>query len=162
MIALFADSGDAAYRQVTKGHGRIGERAIRTSCELVGYSPFPGLAQVAEITTRIVRCSTGEVAEGVHYLVTSLPPDRACPKDLLALMRGHWRIENCLFHVADDSFGEDRQVLQTHQAGCALSLLRSTALNLLRGSCTLWSDAEPLTGRAQYLSANPRPALARL
>jgi len=117
---------------------------------------------VAEIRTRVVRCSTGEVTEDVHYLVTSLAPDRADPKRLLSLMRGHWRIENCLFHVADDSFREDRQVLQTHHAGCALSLLRSTALNLLRGTCALWGDSEPLTGRAQYLNATPRPVLSRL
>lgn len=161
-MALFAEAREVAYRQVTTGHGRIEERAIRTSTELVGYSSFPGLAQVAEITSRIVRCSTGEVREAVHYLVTSLPPDRADPKDLLALMRGHWRIENCLFHVADDSFGEDRQVLQTHHAGCVLSLFRSTALNLLRGSCALWRAGEPLTGRAQYLNAQPLALLERL
>lgn len=162
MITLFGEPGEADYRHIDKGHGRIEERAIRTSTDLVGYSPFPGLAQVAEIVTRRTRCSTGEVTTTVHYLVTSLPPDRAGPKALLALLRGHWRIENCLFHVADDSFGEDRQVLQTHRAGCVLSLVRATALNLLRGSCTLWSDVEPLTGRAQYLSANPLPALSRL
>lgn len=147
---------------MTKGHGRIEERMIRTSRDLVGYSSFPGLAQVAEITTRVLRCSTGEVTTSIHYLVTSLSPDRADPKELLALMRGHWRIENCLFHVADDSFGEDRHVLQRHRAGCVMSLLRSTALNLLRGQCVLWSDTEPLTGRAQYLSARPLPLLSRL
>lgn len=162
MIALFAEPGETEYRQMTKGHGRIEERLIRTSSELVGYSIFPGLAQVAQITTRIIRCSTGEVTEAVHYLVTSLPPNRAGPRELLALMRGHWRIENCLFHVADDSFGEDRQVFQTHHAGCVMSLLRSTALNVLRGQCDLWSDTEPLTGRAQFLSAKPLPLLERL
>lgn len=162
MIALFAEPSDAEYRQIDKGHGRIEHRMIRTSSDLVGYSSFPGLAQVAEITTRIIRCSTGEVTEATHYLVTSLPPDCAGPKELLALMRGHWRIENCLFHVADDSFGEDRQILQTHHAGCAMSLLRAAALNLLHGSCDLWSDHEPLTGRAQFLSAKPLPLLERL
>lgn len=161
-MTLFAEPGKADYRQITKGHGRIEERAIRTSAELVGYSTFPGLAQVAEVTTRITRCSTGERTTNVHYLVTSLSPDHATPHDLLAYLRGHWQIENCLFHVADDSFGEDRQVFQTHHAGCALSLLRAAALNLLRGECHLWSDAEPITGRAQYLSAKPRVALSRL
>jgi Transposase DDE domain len=108
---------------MSKGHGRIETRSIRTSADLVGYSAFPGLAQVAEITTHVVHGSTGEVTEGVHYLVTSLSPDHASPRRLLALMRGHWRIENSLFHVADDSFGEDRQVLQTHHAGCTLKSL---------------------------------------
>lgn len=98
----------------------------------------------------------------VHYLVTSLSPDHATPHDLLAYLRGRWQIENCLFHVADDSLGEDRQVLQTHHAGCTLSLLRAAALNLLRGRCQLWSDTEPLTGRAQYLNAHPLAVLNQL
>jgi hypothetical protein len=162
VITLFAEGGKADYRHIDKGHGRIEERLIRTSTEVVGYSTFPGLAQVAEITTRITRCSTGELTTKVHYLVTSLPPDRAGPKDLLALLRGPWRSENCLFHVADDSFGEDRQVLQTHRAGCALSLVRAAALNMLRGHSEAWDDEEPLTGRAQYLNAQPLTALSRL
>lgn len=162
MLTLFAEPGEAAYWQVTKEHGRIEERSIRTSAELIGYSSFPGLARVAEITTRITHCSLSKVTEAIHYLVTSLPPDRAGPKELLALMRGHWRIENCLFHVADDGYGEDRQVLQSHHAGCALSLFRASALNLLLGACDFWSETEPLTGRAQYLNANPLALLQRL
>ena len=64
-------------------------------------------------------------------------------------------IENRLFHVKDDSFGEDRYVLQSHHRGRVMSLLRATALNLLRGGCNLWKDPEPLTGRAQRVCARP-------
>lgn len=42
MTTLFAEPGETEYRQVTKGHGRIVERTIRTSADLVGYSAFPG------------------------------------------------------------------------------------------------------------------------
>jgi len=63
VIALFAEPSDAEYRQIDKGHGRIEHRMIRTSSDLVGYSSFPGLAQVAEITTRIIRCSTGDFTQ---------------------------------------------------------------------------------------------------
>jgi hypothetical protein len=51
--------------------------------------------------------------------------------------------------VKDDSFGEDRQVLQTHHSGMVLSLLRDMPLNLLRGCGALWPASEPLTGWAQ-------------
>ena len=96
---------------------------------------------------------TGRQRDNVQYGVSSLPdlaPDRA-----LAPLRGHWEIENRLFYVKDDSFGEDRQVLQHHHSGLVMSLLRSAGLTLLRGKCPLWSDREPLTGRAQRLAAQP-------
>jgi hypothetical protein len=71
------------------------------------------------------------------------------------LMRGHWGIENGLFHVKDDGFGEDRQVFQSHRSGTVASLLRATAINLLRGCCLLWKPSEPLTGRAQRVGVKP-------
>ena len=42
--------------------------------------------------------------------------------------------------MKDANFGEDRQVLQSHHSGTVLSLLRDTALNLLRGRCALWQE----------------------
>ena len=70
-----------------------------------------------------------------------MAPDRA-----LALLRGHWEIENRLFYVKDDGFGEDRQVLQHHQSGLVMSLLRGAGLTLC--------EAIALSGQ----TANPSPA----
>lgn len=81
---------------------------------------------------------------------------------MLALSRGHWGIENRLFHVKDDSFGEDRHVLQSHTAGAILSRLRTTALNLLRGEATRWTETTPLTARAEWVNAHPSAILAAL
>lgn len=138
-----------------KGHGRLERREVRSSAELSGYSDFPGLKQVVQVKKRVVELKTGALSESVQYGITSLPRQQAGPARLLGLMRGHWGIENRLFHVKDDSFGEDRQVLQSHQSGMVISLLRATALNLLRGCCALWGEAEPLTGRAQRVCAQP-------
>ncbi len=146
----------------TKGHGRLERREIRTSTELAGYSDFPGLAQVAEIRKRVAICKTGEVKETTRYLITSMGPELADPRRLLSEYRGHWGIENRLFHVKDDSFGEDRQVLGSHSSGMVLSLLRTTAIALLRGESALWKDSEPLTGRAQAVAAHPIQVLHRL
>ncbi|MYE41621.1 MAG: hypothetical protein F4X27_15575 [Chloroflexi bacterium] len=47
-----------------------------------------------------------EPVDSVQYAVSSrreLPPWEA-----LNLVRGHWSIENSLFHVKEDSFREDR------------------------------------------------------
>jgi len=144
---------------VDKGHGRLEQRAIRASTELVGVNAFPGLQQVAEVRTRVVVLKTGEVSEQTRYFVTSLGPADAGPAALLALFRGHWGIENKLFWVKDDGFGEDRHVLQRHGRGEVVGLLRSTALNLLRGSCALWPPTAPLTARAEWVAAHPAAVL---
>ncbi|MDQ3413043.1 MAG: transposase, partial [Chloroflexota bacterium] len=102
---------------MSQGHGRLERREIRVSAVLSGYSPLPGLAQVAEVRSRITCLKTDEVREQVRYLFTNLSPEAADADRLLALSRGHWRIEHTYFQVKDDSFGEDRQVLQRHRAG---------------------------------------------
>jgi len=150
---------------VSKAHGRLERREIRVSAALAGYSPMPGLAQVAELRCRVTILATGRVREQVRYVFTSLTPAAADAERLLELSRGHWRIENTCFRPKDDSFGEDRQVLQRHRAGAVLAALRSTAHGLLRGSCPLWTAAAPMTARAEWVSARPATiltALARL
>lgn len=147
---------------MSKGHGRLARRAIRVSSELAGYSGLPGLTQVAEVTTQVTRLATGETSTKVRYLVTSLPADQVGPRQGLALSRGHWSIENRQFHVKDDSFGEDRHVLQSHGAGAVLSLRRTTALKLLRGRAPLWTTKAPLTARAEWVNGHPSAVLAAL
>lgn len=144
---------------MSKGHGRLERRAVRVSSALAGYSQLPGLAQVAEVRTEIVHLATGAQTQRLRYLVTSLAAEQASPQRLLTLSRGHWGIENRLFHVKDDSFGEDRHVLQSHAAGAMMSLLRTTALNLLRGNTTLWTTKTPLTARAEWVNAHPATIL---
>jgi hypothetical protein len=145
-----------------KGHGRIERRELRVRRDLVGYSAFPGLAQVAELKKEVVVLATGEVTRVTRYLVTSLGPEKTDPARLLAVARRHWGIENRWFHVADDGFGEDRQVLQDHDRGQVLGLLRGAALNLLRGHCDLWSDDTSMTARAEWVNGRPLLVLARI
>jgi len=105
---------------------------------------------------------TGEQTTRTRYLVTSLTAEQASPQRLLALSRAHWGIENRLFHVKDDTFGEDRHVLQSHSAGTIMSLLRTTAIHLLRGEATLWMTKTPLTARAEWVTGHPSVVLASL
>lgn len=147
---------------MSKGHGRLEVRTIRVSGALASYSSFPGLAQVAEIHSRVTVLTTGEVREQLRYLVTSLTAQEADAARLLALSREHWAIENTCFHVKDDSFGEDRHVLQRAQRGLNVSLLRGTAHNLLRCPCPLWTEQAPMTARAEWVSSRPLTILAQL
>jgi hypothetical protein len=147
---------------VSKGHGRLEQRTIRVSADLAGYSHLPRLAQVAEVRTQVTRLRTGETSSRVRYLVTSLAAGEASPRRVLALSRGHWGIENRLFHISDDSFGADRHVLQSHAAGAVMSLRRTAALTLLRGECVLWTGKMPLTARAEWVNGHPATVLATL
>jgi len=156
---IFGQVGLPQFVKVEKGHGRLERREVRVSGELEGYSSFPGVKQVAEVRKKVVFLKTGEVKETVEYLLTSLSQRRARPAMLLSLMRGHWSIENRLFHVKDDSFGEDRHVLCSHRGGEVMGMLRAIAINLLRGRSPLWDYQEPLTGRAQCVCARPLAVL---
>ncbi len=151
---LFAQDGEPELVLTEKGHGRLERREVRTSGELEGYSDFPGLKQVVEVKKKVVRLKTGEVSQSTHYRITSLCAEEAGPEGLLRLMRGHWRIENRLFHVKDDGFGEDRQVFQSHQSGTVPSLLRATALNLLRAAASCGSPPSLLPGVRSGLALN--------
>ena len=95
--------------------------------------------------------------DSVQYAVSSR--SALAPAEALTLVRGHWSIENSLFHVKDDSFGEDRHVLHKHRLGAVISLLRNLAVTMLRTTCGLWAPKEPLTGRAQRLAAHPTAAV---
>ena len=119
----------------TKGHGRLENRQVWLSSQLADYSDFPGLSNVIMVKKQVEHLKRRESAESVQYAVTSLP--RIEPQQALSLVQGHWGIENSLFHVKDDSFGEDRHVMFHHGSGTVLSLLRNVAITLLRGNCSL-------------------------
>jgi predicted transposase YbfD/YdcC len=97
-----------SVRTVDMGHGRIEMRNLTTSTALVGYSDWPGVAQVFEVGRHVIEKKTGKERVEVVYGVTSLPPERATPARLLELVRGHWAIENKSHWVRDVTFDEDR------------------------------------------------------
>ena len=64
---------------VDKGHGRLEVRQLRVSSELVGYSDWPGLAQVAELRTRRIILKTGEVPSRSATCSPACRPTRLHP-----------------------------------------------------------------------------------
>jgi predicted transposase YbfD/YdcC len=79
---------------VDSGHGRLEQRRLTASSALVGYSDWPGLAQVFQIERSVTLKKQGEQRHDVVYGVTSLRLDQADPKQLLGLVRPHGPIEN--------------------------------------------------------------------
>jgi hypothetical protein len=90
------------------GHGRIEQRRLETSDVLIGYSDWPGLAQVFPLERQGISKKTGEVREEVVAGVSSLAPERADAARLLAFVRGHWHIENKSHWGRDVTVDEDR------------------------------------------------------
>ena len=110
LVFMLPPMGDrqATVRTVDLGHGRIEPRNLTTSAALVGYSDWPGLAQVFALGRHVILQKTGEERVEVVYGVTSLRPERATPERLLALVRGQWQIENRSHWVRDVTLDEDR------------------------------------------------------
>lgn len=120
-----AETGDC-------GHGRIEHRRLQTSDVLVGYSDWPGLAQVFHLERQVISKKTGEVRAEVVAGVTSLGPARADAARVLTLVRGHWHIENHSHWVRDVTFDEDRSQVRCDHIPQVMAALRNTVIGLLR------------------------------
>src|SRR5690349_2933244 len=87
-------------------------------------TPWPHLRQIGAVERHRLQIRRGQVIateSEVRYYVTSLAPEQADAKALLALARGHWGIENRLHHVRDVTFDEDRSQMQRASARSALA-----------------------------------------
>jgi predicted transposase YbfD/YdcC len=142
-------------RTVDIGHGRIEQRNITTSEALVGYSTWPGLAQVFELGRHVIMQKTGQERVEVVYGVTSLSSERATPGRVLDLVRGHWSIENKSHWVRDVTFDEDRSQVRCGSIPQVMAALRNTAIGLLR-----WAGHTNIAAACRRLAAQPAQALA--
>ncbi|HSX80931.1 MAG TPA: ISAs1 family transposase [Candidatus Saccharimonadia bacterium] len=142
-------------RTVDIGHGRIEQRNITTSEALVGYSDWPGLAQVFELGRHVIMQKTGQERVEVVYGVTSLSAERATPGRVLDLVRGHWSIENKSHWVRDVTFDEDRSQVRCGSIPQVMAALRNTAIGLLR-----WAGHTNIAAACRRLAAQPAQALA--
>ena len=142
-------------RTVDIGHGRIEQRNITTSEALVGYSAWPGLAQVFELGRHVITQKTGTERAEVVYGVTSLRPERATPARVLDRVRGHWQIENKSHWVRDVTFDEDRSQVRCGNIPHVMAALRNTTIGLLR-----WAGHTNIAAACRRLAAQPAQALA--
>ena len=157
IATLFADP-DAVVTvtsETTIHSQRHEQRSLRASTELVGYSDWPGLAQVLCMERYVTDCHTGKRSSERAYAVTSLPPTRATAMQLLTVWREHWHIENKVHYVRDVTFGEDASTVRTGTAPHALAAFRNLALGLLR--C---EGATNIAAACRRYAAQPARALA--
>src|SRR6185503_17968218 len=122
---------------VDKAHGRFETRTLVSTSQLdEDYLDFPDATQCFKLTrTRTCRDrATGELKTTTEsvYGITSLPRQRADADRLLAITRAHWGIENKVFHVRDQTMGEDACRVRKRSAPVVLSTLRNAVVNVLQ------------------------------
>jgi predicted transposase YbfD/YdcC len=144
-----------ACETVDYGHGRLEERRLTTSLALVGYSDWPGLAQVFQIERRVTVKKSGTRRAEVVYGVTSLSPERARPEGLLRLVRQHWQIENKVHWVRDVTFDEDRSQVRCGSIPQVMAAFRNTAIGLMH-----WAGETSIASACRRFAAQPWSALA--
>ncbi len=128
-------------------------RSLETTDELNDYLDWPHVGQVGRLTRVVVR--KGKERRESVFVLSSLSPERASPKRLLELNRGHWGIEDRLHWVRDVTFGEDKSQVRTDAAPQVMAALRNTTIGLLRRKgCT------NIAAALRRNAARPKEALA--
>src|SRR5215510_6635076 len=136
------------------GHGRIEQRWLQTSNVLMGYSDWPGLAQVFRLERQVIIKKTGEGREEVVAGVTSLVPARADAARLLTLIRGQWQIESQSHWVRDVTFDEDRSQVRCGNILQVMAALRNTVIGLMR-----WAGYTNMAAACRRFAAQPTAVL---
>lgn len=168
IATLFASRADAALSAASlpawdmraaaseeRGHGRYGHRRVTASTELNDYLDWPGLAQVLVIER--AWWERGERHGAVRYAITSLPAEVADADRLLALVRGHWQIENGLHYVKDVTLGEDRSTIRKGNGASVMAILRDTVVSVLHRAG--WRT---IAERLRYYCGHPQEVFALL
>ncbi len=113
------------------------------------------MAQLERIRVEI---KSGKTHREVVYLITSLSAEKASPRRLLELNRGHWEIENRLHWVRDVTFAEDQSQIRTGAGPRMMAMLRNFTISLVR----LHHEAKWIAQALRDLSARPHLALAMI
>jgi hypothetical protein len=113
-----------------KGHGRRERRTLKATTGLNDYLDWPGVAQVGQVESEVVR--DGKTTRETRYFITSVSRSRARAAQLLVWARGHWSIENRSHYVRDVTFGEDASRIRKGSGPQIMASLRNAAIGLLR------------------------------
>lgn len=118
-----------------KGHGRE-ERRVYFVCDVPKDLPdrqrWPKLAAIGLAISDTLR--DGKVCYEERYYILS---QKLSARRFAEAVRGHWSIENRLHWQLDVTFQEDQSRLRCGHADANFSILRRTALSLLKNNHTL-------------------------
>lgn len=142
------------FSTIDKQHSRIEVRRITTSAMLNHYGLFPHLGQVFMVERVCWRLDGSPLREEVSYGVTSLRPAQADAAELLAILRGHWGIENGLHWRRDLTLHEDATRVKRGTSGELLAILNNIVVSLV--------GPRNLAAARREFAARPALALALL
>jgi predicted transposase YbfD/YdcC len=127
--ALATDKRVTRAETAEQAHGRSERRTavVAAAPKLAAKHRFSGLAAVARIEAW--RTVGDKTSHRVHHVLLS---KRFPAAKVLALVREHWGIENCLHWPLDVVFQEDLSRTRKDNAPQNLATLRHLALNILR------------------------------
>ena len=148
------------HRYSNKGHGRFETR----SCRVLDLTDHRDKARVPHrrVAFRIERerrnAKTAKLQHETVHGLTSLPPEQATGELVLALVRGHWSIENRLHHVRDVSYDEHRCRVRTGHLPRNLACLTNLAISIVR----IQGRFDFLPQAHRHYARRPQDALGRL
>jgi predicted transposase YbfD/YdcC len=128
----FVRVGVARHETTEKGHGRTETRSYLV-CEAPEDLPdrvrWRGLKGIGVAINETVR--DGKVTSEVRHYILSR---KLSGKAFAAAVRSHWAIENRCHWSLDVTFGEDQSRIRKGHADANFSILRRTALSLLKNN----------------------------
>jgi len=120
-------------RTVEKDHGRIEIRKCWVTSDInwihSHHPDWDHIQSVAMVESTRTILKSQETSVERRYYISSLPSDA---QKLLSASRQHWGIENSLHWVLDMTFNEDRSRIRNGYGQQNFSLLRKSALNLIK------------------------------
>ena len=114
-------------------HGRIENRSVIATSNidwLINRHNWVGLKSIVAITSTRENKSSGDISQETRYFITSLESDNI--EKIANAIRSHWSVENKLHWSLDVSFNEDLNRTRVGNAAQNLSIIRHTALNLIK------------------------------
>lgn len=131
--ALDWENTPVAAATAETARGRIETRTLRVLPVPHGLD-FPGAEQAVLIERYVTVKKNGQWVmrncEAVLY-ITSLAAAGTTPADLLAHVRGHWRVEH-LHWLRDVTWNEDKSLLRTGNAPQVMSAITNLVITLFR------------------------------
>jgi predicted transposase YbfD/YdcC len=142
----------AATSEISRG--RIETRTIRVlPCPAgTGFEDARQAVLIERYTTSKDKGQWRTSAEAVLY-ITSLSPDETTPEDLLAHIRGHWRVEHAHW-LRDVIWKEDKSLIRTGNGPQIWSALANLVITLFR-----IHGVTSFTEETRRIAQDPRRAL---
>jgi predicted transposase YbfD/YdcC len=130
----FARVKVSRHETTEKGHGRDEHRTYLVCdapADLPDIGRWKNLKRIGIAISETVR--DGKPTDDVRYYILSR---KMSARSFGAAVRGHWSIENKLHWQLDVTFGEDQCRIRKGNADANFSILRRTALSLLKNEAT--------------------------